>query len=175
MRVNPSPRLNSDPEGEVRKYNPNVTRITPMTLPALGSLRSMAIWNKGVKTTRRPVINPDFDAVVYFSPVVCARKPRNRRTPMISPPRKDSFDIEGSRFATKGRKRSVAMMNRIATKRNGGESSRPSLTTTNVPPQITVQERRNSSARVLIFICFPEKERQRGSSPQNHQGMLAGG
>lgn len=71
----------------------------------------------------------------------------------MSPPRNEALDIVKSPFATNGRNSKVATAKRMATKRNGGESSKPPLTTTKVPPHMIVHERRNNSARVLVFIC----------------------
>jgi hypothetical protein len=47
----------------------------------------------GVNTTIIPVMNADFDAVVYSKPTVCVAKPMKRRRPRIDPLRSDDVLI----------------------------------------------------------------------------------
>lgn len=39
----------------------------------------------GTRTTFKPVINPEFDAVVYFKPVTCSAIPANSVRPVKMP------------------------------------------------------------------------------------------
>src|SRR2546429_1287123 len=106
----------------------------------------------GVNTTNIPVIKPDLEAEVYSSPIVWVAKLANKSNPNIQPLRAAGLSIFSRVDKQNGMKRAAAIPKRRAIKVRGETSVRLLLTVTKVPPQISVQARRKSSALVLGFI-----------------------
>jgi hypothetical protein len=93
-----------------------------------------------------PVMNADFDAVVYFRPMFCEMNPRNKKRPRILPLMTDARGIGKSVLRKMRRKIRAAVANRVATFMSGVVSTRMNFIATNVLPQISVVARRASSA-----------------------------
>jgi hypothetical protein len=154
IRVSASPRLNSEPLGDVNIYKPIATKTTPIIFPIFGALRSIKSWNIGVKTTINPVMNADFDAVVNFIPTVCSINPKKSNTPRTIPLTTPSFEIARSLRKKYKAKRIEAAKKRRATYTKGDASLSMNLVRTNVLPHIIVNESKYDSARVLDVNCM---------------------
>ena len=95
MSVRKSPKLNPSLSSEnmlnkefsllERKIIPTVTKRTPRIFPSVGIRFSIIVWRMGVNRTNVPVMNADFVAVVYCSPIVCTANPMYKKTPRINP------------------------------------------------------------------------------------------
>lgn len=83
--MNISPILIEEYLISVRKNKPIITIATPIMFPKFGFVLMITNCTKGIKTMFIPVIKADFEAVVYFNPIVCDKNPMKRNTPSIKP------------------------------------------------------------------------------------------
>jgi hypothetical protein len=56
----------------VSRYKPAMAGAMLITDDVCGFVFIISASDIGVSTTLKPVINPDFDAVVYCKPIVCS-------------------------------------------------------------------------------------------------------
>ena len=135
--VSASPPPIERPCNEIRA-RPTVASPTAAHVIASTRLRSNTPAHSGVKTTNRPVMNPETDAGVCCSPMVWATYPPPSASPSATPTRRP----RASRASTdRGRTAAMtiaAIANRQARKSMTGIRSTASLTTTNVDPQTIV-------------------------------------
>jgi len=85
--------------------------------------------------TSVPVRNPDFDAVVSVSPIVCPANPAKRNYPENTSPKKCRRRNPVYAFPEEQVMTAEAIQKRNAINAMGDTSESPDFTTVNVPPR----------------------------------------
>src|SRR5271155_5398569 len=100
----------------------------------------------GTSTTETPVMNPDFDAVVSFKPLVWNSYPAQRNIPTGTPARNTLPSICLILFQYSASRHAVATVIRMALKSSSEMSAIALLITTNVVPHMSVTITNNKCA-----------------------------
>jgi len=148
--VKVSPLFHPPVPGEVSRNMPMAARNTPAQAFQTGNRRVRMMDRIGTKTTARPVMKPEREAVVYFSPRVCRIIPRNMKAPRTDP--RPTCETEtGSRLErTSGIIKSVPNPKRSARNRNGLAYFKAIFTRGKLVPHI--RQAKSSQKSAFIFL-----------------------